>query len=783
MIAGRHIRISGIVQGVGFRPFVYKLANEENLLGWVKNTSAGVEILVEGQEEAIQHFINRIKNETPPLARIDQMEIHTAQVNHFTKFEIIASQDIETAFIPISPDISICQDCLRELFDPTDRRYLYPFINCTNCGPRFTITKSIPYDRPNTTMADFPLCLDCYAEYHDPENRRFHAQPVACAECGPHLSLVVNGQQMSTSNDVETLRSVQKLLADGHIVAIKGIGGFHLACDALNSDAVENLRVRKHRVDKPFALMMPDIETVQKHCHLTQSDIELLTSKERPIVLLPKRSDSTIAPSTAPHQQTLGVMLPYSPLHYLLFYNFEKQTYGNYPFEALVLTSGNHSEEPIATENGQALNQLAPLADAFLLHDRPIHIRCDDTVTRTVTIKDNHSIQYPVRRSRGYAPNPIRLPWKIDQILGVGAELKNTFCLSRDEYAFVSHHIGDLENYETFKSFEEGIEHFQKLFRIKPQLIAYDRHPNYLSTRYALERSKQDNIPLIGVQHHHAHIASCLTDNRWQSGDPVIGVAFDGTGYGDDGCIWGGEFLIASYAKYQRVAHLKYFPLPGGDRSIRFPARIALAYLFHIGEEWSTSLPPYQALCSDERQLLTSQLKHKINLMNTSSMGRLFDLVASLIGIRQSINYEAQAAIELEAIALPNETHLYPYDLHYSNDMSKFPIQIDLRRLILSIIDEFFSGVSPSIISGRFHNTIASLVLDVCNQIRHEAGIQQVALSGGVWQNITLLQQTYKLLNNSGFEVLVHQEVPANDGGISLGQVMVASQNVDSLGE
>lgn len=535
-MAGRYIRITGIVQGVGFRPFVYKLAHQENLLGWVKNTSAGVEILVEGCEEAILRFIRRINDEAPPLARIDQIEVHPVEENHFTKFEIIESQDIESAFIPISPDISVCNDCLHELFDPQNRRFLYPFINCTNCGPRFTITKTIPYDRPNTTMASFPLCADCASEYHNPEDRRFHAQPVACAVCGPHLSLIIDGQNEINSTDKEIIQEVQKLLKGGAIVAIKGIGGFHLACDALNPLAVKTLRERKHRVDKPFALMMPDLKTVEKHCILTAADIDLLTSKERPIVLLNKRSNSSIASSVAPNQNTLGVMLPYSPLHYLIFYNFDRCSYNDYPLEAIVLTSGNRSEEPIAIHNEQARTQLASLADAFLLHNRPIHIRCDDSVVRTVSLDGEWQI-YPIRRSRGYAPNPLRLPWKTPQILGVGAELKNTFCLSRDDYAFLSHHIGDLENYETYQSLEEGIEHYQKLFRIRPEAIAYDKHPNYLSTRYALERSHREQIPAIAIQHHHAHIASCLVENGWQSDEAVLGVSFDGTGYGNDGAI------------------------------------------------------------------------------------------------------------------------------------------------------------------------------------------------------------------------------------------------------
>jgi hydrogenase maturation protein HypF len=567
------------------------------------------------------------------------------------------------------------------------------------------------------------------------------------------------------------------MLQNGAILAIKGIGGFHLACDAFNPHAVSTLRERKRRVDKPFALMMPDLEIVQKHCFLTQADAEVLASKERPIVLLPKQPTSAIVDSTAPNQKTLGVMLPYSPLHYLLFYNFRQHAYRDYPLEAIVLTSGNRSEEPIAMDNDQALIQLAPLADAFLLHNRPIHIRCDDSVVRTIDLGAKERQFYPIRRSRGYAPNPIRLPWETNQILAVGAELKNTFCLSRNEYAFLSHHIGDLENYETYQSFEEGINHYQRLFRIQPQLIAYDKHPNYLSTRYALERSEQDNLPLLAVQHHHAHIASCLVDNGWQTNDPVIGVSFDGTGYGEDGAIWGGEFLMASYPTYQRVAHLQYFPLPGGDRAIRFPARIALAYLYHEGIEWGPHLFPYQALCADERQLLLAQLQHKINLVNTSSMGRLFDLVASLIGVRHSVNYEAQAAIELEAMATLEEKQGYPFDLHDLPNRLERSFQIDVGRMIRAILDDLWKGTSVTRISSRFHYTIATLVREVCLVLRERTAIQHVVLSGGVWQNITFLKLTYSFLKDAGFSIMTHRGVPANDAGISLGQVAVAARS------
>ncbi len=558
---GARIFISGIVQGVGFRPFVFELADRFDIKGWIRNTSSGVDITVDGKPPALDLFITALRAEAPPLSKIDEFRIKMQDPDGFSQFEIINSESLAGAFQPISPDVSICEDCEKELFSPADRRFNYPFINCTNCGPRFTIIKDIPYDRPNTTMAEFSLCQACTAEYSDPRDRRFHAQPTACSVCGPHIWLEVD-ERVFWHRD-EALNVARKFLEKGKIVGIKGLGGFHLACDATNETAVSELRKRKLRVDKPFAVMMANLETIELVCKLSPSAGTLLSSKERPIVVLNRKTNPMgnspsleIADQVAPRQNTLGVMLPYTPLHALLL-----RPAPNYP-TVLVMTSGNLSDEPIATENQEARERLSDLADVFLFHNRPIHTRCDDLV---VTVIKNEV--YPVRRARGYAPEPIRLPFRSFPILATGPELKNTFCLTRDRYAFLSHHIGDLENFETLTAYETGISHYEQLFRIKPELIAYDLHPDYLATRYGLERAKKDAIPTIGVQHHHAHIASCLVDNGDKGESPVIGVAFDGTGYGDDRAIWGGEFLLADYQGYERVFHLKYIPMPGSELS------------------------------------------------------------------------------------------------------------------------------------------------------------------------------------------------------------------------
>ncbi len=817
-ITGLRIHITGIVQGVGFRPFIFSLAERLELKGWVRNTSSGVDIEIDGTPQAIEGFKSALIDELPPLATIYDIEILPRQTNGFSSFEIIQSESIPNAFQPISPDMSICPDCLLELFDPADRRYRYPFINCTNCGPRLTIIQDIPYDRPNTTMSGFPLCPDCAQEYSDPLDRRFHAQPVACPVCGPHIWLEAGHSEADlsgvTSPDIRedaAIYAVQDLLANGGIVAIKGLGGFHLACDALNDLAVSELRKRKLRVDKPFALMMPDIETVRQHCHINKDEQALLESRQRPIVILERRSDSAISVEVGPEQSTLGVMLPYTPLHYLLFahrYSVSPadghMLKGENNLSVLVMTSGNLSEEPIAYQNSDARQRLGSLADAFLMHNRDIHTRCDDSVVRMVSHseaaiaasqerllareqfeKSDQNTQQPLRRSRGYAPYPIRLKWELPHLLATGTELKNTFCLAREQYAFLSHHIGDMENYETLQAFEQGITHYEGLFRINPRAIAYDLHPNYLATRYALARAEEQNLTSIGVQHHHAHIASCMAEHRMSGESPVIGVSFDGTGYGDDGAIWGGEFLIADYQGYQRAAHLAYVPLPGGDASVRKPSRTALSYLWQLGLEWDSDLAPVQALCAEERTALRSQLELKLNSPLTSSMGRLFDAAAALAGVRQQVNYEAQAAIEFEALIAPAENKVYPFDIRRSTNIqtdasagvTHNPVDwlISMNPLFAAILEDIYSGTGIPVISARFHNGVAQMVLDVCQLLRESHRIDDVVLSGGVWQNTALLTRSWDLLRRAGFRVYTHHQVPPNDGGVSLGQAAIAA--------
>jgi hydrogenase maturation protein HypF len=722
-----------------------------------------VTIEIEGTTETVEEFQQLLKIEAPPLAQIESITTEQLPPNGFTQFEIQASHADPDAYQPISADISICEDCLRELHDPEDRRYRYPFINCTNCGPRFTIIQDIPYDRPQTTMAPFVMCPDCAREYHDPLDRRFHAQPVACPVCGPEVQLVTirDGNPVNTGmTGDEAILQTNNLLKQGKIVAIKGLGGFLLACDATNEKAVANLRHRKGRVDKPFALMMADIATIKRYCHVSPEERALLESRQRPIVLLWEKNveQPKIANSVAPHQHTLGVMLPYTPLHYLLF-----PEPGSIP---LVMTSGNFSEEPIATDNNDAIHRLTPLADAFLLNNRDIHIRTDDSVVRVF-----EGAELPIRRSRGYAPYPVHLPFSVRNILAVGGELKNTFCLTREQHAFLSHHIGDMENFETLQSFESGVKHFETLFRVRPEILAYDEHPNYLATRYVLSRAENEGLVAIGVQHHHAHIAACMAENGFKGKEAVIGVAFDGTGFGRDGAIWGGEFMISDYGGFERAAHLDYIALPGGDAGTRKPARVALAHLLKAGISLDGGWAPLSALSKTEQDVIKRQIDTGLNSPPSSSMGRLFDAVSSLCGIRQEVNYEGQAAIELEAIVDPDESGTYHFEIRSE---ATWPYIVDSAPLIQSVANDIRSGVHTSIISARFHNGVANMIYEMCLRLRMKHKINLVALSGGVFQNVTLLKQTLNLLKQAGFEVYTHHLVPPNDGGLALGQAVIA---------
>jgi len=754
-MAGRKIEIKGIVQGVGFRPFVFNLAHQYQLKGWVKNTSAGVIIQVDGEDRVIDAFIQNIASSPPPLAHIDTITSSGIPSNGYSLFQIIESEAVQGAFVPISPDVAICDDCQRELFDPADPRYRYPFINCTNCGPRFSIIKDIPYDRPATTMASFPLCNFCKGEYDDPANRRFHAQPVACPNCGPHIWLEVDEKKIATRESA--LQQARQMLKDGKILAIKGLGGFHLACDASNTEAVQTLRERKRRTDKPFAVMVFDVKTAGKHAVFSSAELALLESKERPIVLASRHPRSEISAMVAPGNRCTGMMLPYTPLHLLLLEPCE-----GFP-DVLVMTSANLSEEPIAYTNDDALARLSEIADGFLMNDRDIHMRIDDSV-----LSEFRGEAYPVRRARGFAPQPIGLPSTAPMLLAVGAELKNAFCLSKDHYAFLSHHIGDLENVETLRSFEEAIAHYEKIFRVKPAGFACDLHPDYLASRYAAERACREDLPLFEVQHHHAHLAACLADSGCTDQQPVMGAIFDGTGLGTDGAIWGGEFLIGNYSGFERKYHLAYVPQPGGDSATRTPAKMALAHLWSAGIPWDEKLAPVAFFSAQERGILQKQLERSINAPPTSSMGRLFDAASALINFCQVVNYEAQAAIEMESRCVDDEGGTYPFSIH--DDI------VDPAPLWDALLRDQQAGLSKERMASRFHNSVADLVLTVSERLRGETGIQTVVLSGGVWQNKFLLTASVSRLENAGFKVLWHRQVPTNDGGIALGQAMIAMQ-------
>jgi hydrogenase maturation protein HypF len=744
------IGITGIVQGIGFRPFIYNLAQKHLIRGWVLNNEKGVLIDAESENGNLDQFIQDIPKLVPPLTRIESFDVKYLEPLGYSTFEIRKSEEAQDKFVLISPDVATCDPCLSELFSPKNFRHRYPFINCTLCGPRFTIIQDIPYDRHKTTMAPFVMCPVCQKEYEDPSDRRFHAQPNACPACGPSLQLEGReGKEVPGDPIVNTL----DLLAKGRIVAIKGLGGFHLACDAKNQNAVSTLRSRKFREDKPFAVMCRNMEEVKEHCEVNEAEEKLLKSVERPIVILRKKKDSPIAHAVAPYQDTLGVMLPYSPLHHLLF---------NGPLKALVMTSGNISDEPIAYKNEEALKRLSNIADSFLFHNREIHMRCDDSVTRIFEGKP-----YILRRSRGYVPFPVKLSFPLEMILACGGELKNTFCLTRGQYAFVSHHIGDLENLETLTSFEEGIEHFKRLFYIEPRAVAYDLHTDYLSTQYALSIP---DVPKIGVQHHHAHIVSAMAENRLE-GD-VIGVALDGTGFGLDGTVWGGEFVKANLRDFDRLAHLKKVPMPGGSMAIKEPWRMATVYLSEAfgNEATKLKIDLMKRIDFQKWDVLKRAIEKKINTPWTSSMGRLFDAISSLLSIRDEVHYEGQAAIEFEMIADHGVTEEYPFHIHRDQK----PMVVDPTETIRGVVRDLIEGVPSSKISGKFHRTISRLIVGTCETIRSDEKLNRVVLSGGVFQNIFLLSLVTEGLKRSGFDVYTHHVVPANDGGISLGQAFVA---------
>ncbi|MBP7864436.1 MAG: carbamoyltransferase HypF [Acidobacteria bacterium] len=751
------VRVTGIVQGVGFRPFVHRLAARYGVRGTVRNDSLGVLVEAEADPATLGRFVEAIPECAPPLALVESVSTAAGEVRGYTGFEIVTSEDVPGEITLVSPDVATCPDCLQELFDPDDRRYRYPFINCTHCGPRYTIIAELPYDRPKTSMASFAQCPACAAEYHDPDDRRFHAQPNACPVCGPQCALYDNtGRFLPAGDPVEDAR---EHLAQGRIVAVKGLGGFHLAVNAADPDAVLRLRARKRRDEKPFAVMARDLDAVRRIARPTPEEETLLVSPQRPIVLLEKPGDgeegqTRLAPAVAPGNRFLGVMLPYTPLHHLLLEGER--------FPALVMTSGNFSEEPILTGNLAAQRFLAPVADVFLTHDRDILVRNDDSVCRSYRGR-----VYFLRRSRGYAPVPIRTDSALPPLLAVGGELKNTVAVGRGPWVFLSQHIGDLENSEVFTSFEETASHLQDLFAVRPALVAHDLHPEYLSTKFAL--GLDDSVQKVGVQHHHAHIVSCLADNGVAG--PVIGLSLDGTGYGTDGRIWGGEVLEAGLASFRRAFHFRYTAMPGGARAIREPWRMALSFLLDAAGGDLRDLPPTLSKAADEQglELVARMVARRLNCPETSSLGRLFDAVAALAGIRARSTFEGQAAMELEMVAgPPNPADAYRFEREGG--------VIDPRPVVRRVLEDVRAGIGPERVSARFHDGLVDLFADLCEQLRAERGLGAVALSGGVFQNLRLLTGLHERLERLGFTVYTHRRVPCNDGGLALGQAVAAAE-------
>ena len=747
----RRLQVNGIVQGVGFRPFVYQLANQYKLNGDVANTSSGVTIHVEGIPKDVEFFTKDLAEKSPPLAHITQISLHDEPLNNYKKFTIEESRGKAVMSTLISPDVSICDDCRRELFDPKDRRSHYPFINCTNCGPRYTIVDDIPYDRPKTSMRHFKMCALCQAEYDDPADRRFHAQPNACAQCGPYVTLFDSARKKVLTS--HPIIKAAEILKQGNIVAVKGLGGFHLAVDAENDQAVATLRKRKHREEKPLALMSDDITRIQKYARIGPEEEKLIASPQRPIVLLKKKEPNSISKEVSPRNRYFGVMLPYTPLHYLLFDN---------DFTALVMTSGNLSEEPIATDNEDAFERLSDIADYFLIHNRDIYLRSDDSIVRRSAADTRF-----IRRSRGYVPTPVFLRKKAPPILACGAELKNTICLTKGDQAFISQHIGDLENLATYSFFKQTIRHMQSILEIKPEIIAYDLHPDYLSTRYAQE---QEFIQKIQVQHHHAHIVSAMAENKIDG--PVIGLSFDGTGYGTDGAICGGEVLVVEEDNFSRAAHLSYVPMPGSAAAIKEPWRMAVSYLYHAyGEDfWNLELALLKDFDINTLKIIVEMISKRLNSPHTSSLGRLFDGVASILGLRNYVAFEGQAAMELEMLAKEKTDSAYHYEWLFDDG-----IKIQPQPIIRGVVNDTLKGVEPRVISAKFHNTLVRLFAELCEVMRKDSGLNRVVLSGGVFQNSLILSGLLSALEEKNFTVYSHTRVPPNDGGICLGQAAVAA--------
>ncbi|MBV7700135.1 carbamoyltransferase HypF [Streptomyces sp. TRM70350] len=767
--AARRARVvvRGVVQGVGFRPYVYGLATDLRLAGHVTNTGDGVLVEVEGAPEAVDRFCTRIAPDAPPLAMVESVQATDLPPAGGSGFTIIPSRATGSVRTLVAPDTATCADCLAELTDPADRRHRHPFITCTHCGPRFTIVTGLPYDREHTTMAGFPLCPECTREYHDPADRRFHAQPVACPDCGPRLCLEVAHGDTPGGDPVEAARA---LLAAGAVLAVKGVGGYHLACDATHPGAVAGLRRRKARGDKPFALMAGDVTDVEHLVHVGPVERELLTGRVRPIVLMRRRPGVRDTPpvpadAVAPGSPDLGVMLPYTPVHHLLFGSVGAP-------RLLVMTSGNLSGEPIVTDDGEAFERLAGLADAWLTHDRPIHVPCDDSVVR---VCDGEPLV--LRRSRGYAPLPVTLPVPVSPALAVGGDLKNVCCLGQGDKAWLSAHVGDMDDLATQRAFDRAERQLESITGVGPALLVTDTHPAYRSGAWA--RRHAGGRPVVRVQHHHAHVAAVMAEHGLQAGSRVIGVAFDGTGHGDDGAVWGGEFLLAGYDGFRRFAHLAYVPLPGGDAAVRRPYRMALAHLHAAGLPPGPDLPCVAACPDEELPLLLRQLERGLNCVPTSSMGRLFDAVSSLAGVCHHVGYEAQAAIELEGAAVSAGV-VEDDDPRYSFRLAGAePVTADPGPLLAAVAEDVRAGVPAGVVAARFHLAAARLVRAVCRAAREATGLKTVALSGGVFANTLLSSACARGLRADGFTVLRHHRIPPNDGGLALGQLVVAARAAD----
>ena len=762
-VARRRLFVTGVVQGVGFRPFVRLLADRLGVCGLVGNDATGVFVEIEGPPAVLDEFTRSLLSERPPLASVESISVSSLEVTGTAGFCIVESSGGRGARTLVPPDVAVCDDCMAEVLNPADRRFRYPFANCTNCGPRFTIIRDLPYDRASTTMAGFAMCAACRAEYADPSDRRFHAQPIACAACGPQLGFRAGDRSVVGTEDA--LVAAMTALAAGQVVAVKGVGGYHLACDASSDAAVQMLRERKGRADKPFALMVADLVSARCITHVDDAEAAALGSRARPIVLLQRRSGASVSAHVAPGSPLVGLMLPYTPMHHLLF----RAVPGvDAPVPAaLVLTSGNLADEPICIDDAEAAIRLAGVADAFLVHDRPIHVPCDDSVVRIVDRREQ-----PVRRSRGFAPLPVMLPVELVPTLAVGGELKSTCCLASGRHAWVSQHIGDMENLETVAALERSAEGFRRMYGIEPEVLAADAHPGYLSRAWAVEHAA--GRPVVLVQHHHAHVAALMAEHGLDGASPVMGFAFDGTGYGigDDGLpeMWGGEVLVADYSGFERVSHLRALPLPGGDAAVRNPCRIAVAYLAALGIDGGDQVPAVRACTDVELGVVRRQVARDVGCVPTTSMGRLFDVVASLLGVRHRVSYEAQAAIELEALAasaVDDRASRWAFAIDDA-------LLIDPAPVVTGLMTAFADGDAVPDLALQFHRAVAGLVVDVAGRLRAASGAMPVALTGGVFQNALLARLARVGLEAEGFEVLTHRLVPPNDGGLSLGQAVVA---------